>query len=82
MLINNFRAEGIPPIISDGHAVTFRCVFKDEIWTLNISIPATQDVYTTLVHLINDNSLDIDRILNLLVENNIASINKTLIFND
>ena len=39
MLINNFRAEGIPPIISDGHAVTFRCVVKDELWTLNIRIP-------------------------------------------
>ena len=31
--------EGIPPIISDGHAVTFRCVVKDELWTLNIRIP-------------------------------------------
>ena len=57
-------------------------VLESTLRTLNISIPATQDVYTTLVHLINDNSLDIDRILNLLVENNIASINKTLIFND
>lgn len=57
-------------------------VLESTLRTLNISIPATQDVYTTLVHLINDNSLDIDRILNLLVENSIASINKTLIFND
>lgn len=39
MLIDNFRAEGIPPIISDGYAVTFRCVVKDELWTLNIRIP-------------------------------------------
>ena len=39
MLINNFRAEGILSIISDGHAVTFRCVVKDELWTLNIRIP-------------------------------------------
>lgn len=39
MLINNFRAEGVPSIISDGYAVTFRCVVKNELWTLNINIP-------------------------------------------
>ena len=32
--------------------------------------------------MVNDNSLGIDKILNLLVENNIASVNKTLILND
>ena len=57
-------------------------VLEATLKTLNINIPATQDIYTTLVHMVNDNSLDIDKILNLLVENNIASINKTLILND
>lgn len=58
--------------------VVLEATFK----TLNINIPATQDVYKTLVHMVNDNSLGIDKILNLLVENNIASVNKTLILND
>ena len=57
-------------------------VLEATLKTLNINFPATQDIYTTLVHMVNDNSLDIDKILNLLVENNIASINKTLILND
>lgn len=39
MLINNFRAEGIPSTVFDGYAVTFRCVVKDELWTLNVNIP-------------------------------------------
>ena len=57
-------------------------VLEATLKTLNINIPATQDVYTTRVHMVNDNSLDIDKMLNLLVENNIASVNKTLILND
>lgn len=59
-----------------------RLVLEATFKTLNINIPATQDVYKTLVHMVNDNSLGIDKILNLLVENNIASVNKTLILND
>ena len=62
--------------------ITIFAVLEATLKTLNINIPATQDIYTTLVHMVNDNSLDIDKILNLLVENNIASINKTLILND
>ena len=50
--------------------------------TLNINIPTNQDVYSTLVYMIENNLINIDQLLNLLVENNISSINNTLIFND
>ncbi|HHU26147.1 MAG TPA: hypothetical protein GXZ56_05965 [Bacteroidales bacterium] len=41
-LIVNFRGEGIPPMISDGDNVTFRCVVGDELWTLSIHVPQGQ----------------------------------------
>lgn len=45
ILINNFRAEGIPPTIVDGYTVTFRCVVKDELWTLKIHIPQKKALF-------------------------------------
>lgn len=45
MLINDFRAEGIPPAIADGYMVTFRCVVKDELWTLNIHMPQKKALF-------------------------------------
>lgn len=45
MLIDNFRAEGVPPTISDGYTVTFRCVVKDELWTLSIHVPQEKALF-------------------------------------
>jgi hypothetical protein len=42
ILIDSFRAEGIPPMINDGHTVTFRCVVGAEVWTLTIHIPQSR----------------------------------------
>jgi hypothetical protein len=39
LLIDSFKAEGIPPIISDGNTLTFRCVVGAEVWTLTIHEP-------------------------------------------
>jgi hypothetical protein len=39
LLIDSFKAEGIPPLISDGNTATFRCVVGAEIWTLTIHVP-------------------------------------------
>jgi hypothetical protein len=39
LLIDSFKAEGIPPIISDGNTATFRCVVGAEVWTLTIHVP-------------------------------------------
>ena len=57
-------------------------VLESTLKTLNINIPTNQDVYSTLVYMIENNLINIDQLLNLLVENNISSINNTLIFND
>lgn len=38
-VIDNFKAEGIPPVIVDGYLVTFRCVVGAEVWSLRIHIP-------------------------------------------
>ena len=57
-------------------------VLESTLKTLNINIPTNQDVYSTLVYMIKNNLINIDQLLNLLVENNISSINNTLIFND
>lgn len=37
--INNFKAKGIPPTITDGYSVTFRTVVADEVWSLGIHMP-------------------------------------------
>lgn len=39
LLIDNFRAEGIPPLIADGDTSTFRCVVGNELWTLKVHGP-------------------------------------------
>ena len=38
-LIDNFKGKGIPPMISDGDNVTFRCISEDELWTLSVHCP-------------------------------------------
>jgi len=38
--INNYKAKGIPAVMSDGHSVTFRTVVDDEVWSLGIHMPA------------------------------------------
>ncbi|MDR2037531.1 MAG: hypothetical protein LBQ60_06370 [Bacteroidales bacterium] len=37
--IGNFKAIGVPHIISDGYSVTFRTVVDDEVWSLYIHEP-------------------------------------------
>ena len=49
---------------------------------LSLNIPFANDVYSMFVDLINCGRINIDDLLNSLVENNIASIEKTLIFPD
>jgi len=39
-LIDNFKANGICPLIGDGYVVTFRTVVDDEVWSLKIRCPA------------------------------------------
>jgi len=39
-LIDNFKANGICPLIDDGYVVTFRTVVDDEVWSLKIHCPA------------------------------------------
>ena len=39
LFIDNFKAKGVPPIISDGYRVVFRNVVEDEVWSLNIHMP-------------------------------------------
>jgi len=38
-VIDNFKARGVPPFISDGYSVTFRNVVEDEVWSLKIHMP-------------------------------------------
>lgn len=38
-LIDNFKAKGVPPIMTDGYSVTFRTVVEDEVWALSIHMP-------------------------------------------
>jgi hypothetical protein len=38
-LIDDFKAKGVPPEMSDGYTVTFRTVVDDEVWSLNIHMP-------------------------------------------
>jgi hypothetical protein len=39
LLIDSFKAEGIPPAIWDGVMVTFRIIVGDEVWSLEIHEP-------------------------------------------
>lgn len=72
-LIDGFKAEGIPPLISDGYEVTFRCVVADELWTLVIHIPQGKalqlsDLCRQIIADGNNNKLDESVYLNLLDE--------------
>ena len=57
-------------------------VLDATIRDLNLNIPFANDVYSMFVDLINSGRINIDDLLNSLVENNIASIEKTLVFPD
>jgi hypothetical protein len=37
--IGDFKANGIPPEISDGYSVIFRTVVDDEVWSLDVHMP-------------------------------------------
>lgn len=49
---------------------------------LNLKISHTSDIYDVLVEWITCGFLNIDEVIKLLVDNNIASIEKTLVFTD
>lgn len=57
-------------------------VLDATIQELKLPIQKNSSFYENAVKLIDSNSIDIDMLLNSLVFNNIASINKTLQFND
>ncbi|MDR0699923.1 MAG: hypothetical protein LBG28_12045 [Tannerella sp.] len=39
ILIDNFKATGIPPISFDGYEVTYRIIVENEVWSLRIHMP-------------------------------------------
>lgn len=49
---------------------------------MQLSVSIDDDMYTIFSNLINSNIINIDELISSLVENNIACINKTLIFDD
>ncbi len=57
-------------------------VIEVSIKELGLSIQNDSLFYEKIMKLINDNVVDIDILLNSLILNNVASINKTLQFND
>lgn len=57
-------------------------VLTATIKDMHLNIPVTKNMYATFVDLYKTNIVDIDRLILSLVDNNIACINKTLIFND
>ena len=57
-------------------------VLEATIRDMNLNIPISNDMYTTLVDLFYKKHINIDNLILSLVENNIACINKTLTFND
>lgn len=72
-LIESFKAEGIPPLISDGDEVTFRCVVGSELWTLIIHDPQKRalqlsDIYRRIILDIRNDELNELVYLNLLDE--------------
>lgn len=62
--------------------ITSPIVLEATLHDLDLDIPISQNIYNTFIDLVNDNLLEIDNLLTLLVENNIACINKTLNLND
>ena len=57
-------------------------VLDATIQELKLPLQKNSSFYENAVKLINSNTVDIDTLLNSLILNNIASINKTLKFND
>ena len=57
-------------------------VLEATIQDLNLPIQEKDFFYENVVELIDNNMLNIDVLLNVLILNNMASINKTLQFND
>lgn len=57
-------------------------VLEATIQELKLPLQKNSSFYENAVKLIDNNSIDIDTLLNFLILNNIASINKTLQFND
>lgn len=62
--------------------ITSPIVLEATLHDLDLDIPISQNIYNIFIDLVNDNLLEIDNLLTLLVENNIACINKTLNLND
>ena len=70
-LINNFKAKGIPPTISDGYSVTFRTVVDDEVWSLGIHMPVGDakimaDLCMQIITDVNANQLEESKYLSVL----------------
>jgi hypothetical protein len=70
-LIDNFKAKGIPPFISDGRSVTFRTVVEDEVWSLDIHVPRGNagkmaDICTQIIRDALDGHLDASKYLEAL----------------
>lgn len=70
-LINNFKVEGIPSLISDGDNITFRCVVGNELWTLTIHSPQREsrqlsDLCKQIIADSKSHQLDEHTYLNLL----------------
>ena len=57
-------------------------VLEATIRDMNLNIPISNGMYTTIVDLFYKKHINIDNLILSLVENNIACINKTLTFND
>ena len=53
-------------------------VLKTTLRDLDINIDSQKSAYNSFIELVNDNLLNIDELLKVLVDNNIASINKML----
>lgn len=76
ILIDNFKAVGIPSDIFDGYNVTFRCVVEDELWTLSIQCPQRKalqlsDLFRQIIADGFDNKIDESKYLKLLDEINL-----------
>jgi hypothetical protein len=82
LLIDRFKARGLPPIMHDAHNVTFRTVVDDELWTLKIRIPSWMlktdkskgnafsmaDIYRQIIEDVKDNKFDEAKYIQLLDE--------------
>ena len=73
LLIAGFKAEGVPPLISDGCEVTFRSVVGDELWTLIIHSPQKRalllsDLCRQIITDSNNGKLNENKYLELLNE--------------